>query len=87
MIQPIDDWFENRRLSLAFEARVGKGKLMVCSVDLDTDMAKRPVARQLKNSLLTYMNSTQFNPVEAVGIDKIEQLFQPETTLGLTTKQ
>lgn len=31
LIQPIDTWFENRRLALAFEAKCGNGKLMVCS--------------------------------------------------------
>ena len=87
LIQPIDDWFESRRLSLAFEAKVGKGKLMVCSVDLDTDLANRPSARQLKYSLLTYMNSNKFNPIEEVSLDKIEQLFQAESTLDQSSKK
>lgn len=81
LIQPIDTWFENRRLSLAFEGRVGKGKLMVCSVDLDTDIIKRPSTRQLKYSLLTYMNSNQFNPSNELAIDQVKQLFQEETSL------
>ncbi len=34
IIQPIDTWFENRRLALAFEAKTDGGKLMVCSIDL-----------------------------------------------------
>ncbi|WP_373512903.1 sugar-binding domain-containing protein [Persicitalea sp.] len=87
LIQPIDDWFESRRLSLAFEAKVGRGKLMVCSVDLDTDIDDRPSARQLKYSLLNYMNSKKFNPVEEVTLDKIEQLFQKESTLDQLTKK
>ncbi|GAB3992174.1 glycoside hydrolase family 2 TIM barrel-domain containing protein [Spirosoma daeguense] len=81
LIQPIDTWFENRRLSLAFEGRVGKGKLMVCSVDLDTDIAQRPSARQLKHSLLNYMNSKQFQPNNELNPEQIQQLFQKETTL------
>ncbi len=87
LIQPIDDWFKNRRLSLVFEAQVGRGKLMVCSVDLDTDIANRPSARQLKYSLLTYMNSNKFNPTEEVSLDKVEQLFQKELTLDASTKK
>ena len=87
LIQPIDTWFENRRLSLAFEGRVGKGKLMVCSVDLDTDIAQRPSTRQLKYSLLSYMNSKQFNPPNALDIEQIKQLFQEETSLALPTKK
>src|SRR5450759_1545316 len=34
LIQPIDTWFENRRLALAFEIKTDGGKLMVCSIDL-----------------------------------------------------
>ena len=37
LIQPIDTWFENRRLALAFESRTGGGKLLVCSIDLRTN--------------------------------------------------
>lgn len=87
LIQPIDDWFENRRLSLAFETRVGRGKLMVCSVDLETDIAQRPSARQLKYSLLTYMNSDRFKPDEEVSIERVGQLFQAETSLAVPAKQ
>ncbi|MBD2753020.1 beta-galactosidase [Spirosoma sp. BT704] len=81
LIQPIDTWFENRRLSLAFEGRVCKGKLMVCSVDLETDIARRPSTRQLKYSLLNYINSNQFNPTNELAIDQVKQLFQEETSL------
>ena len=34
IVQPIDTWFEARRLGLVFEARVAGGKLLVCSMDL-----------------------------------------------------
>jgi hypothetical protein len=87
LIQPIDDWFQNRRLSLAFEVRVGKGKLIVCSVDLDSSMSERTSARQLKYSLLKYMNSKAFNPTEALSTVQIGQLFQQESTLGASTKK
>ena len=87
LIQPIDTWFENRRLSLAFEARVGKGKLMVCSIDLETDIAKRPPARQLKYSLLNYMNSNQFKPTQDVSVEQLKSLFQRELTLDASAKK
>ncbi|GAB2564050.1 glycoside hydrolase family 2 TIM barrel-domain containing protein [Spirosoma aerophilum] len=78
LIQPIDTWFENRRLSLAFEGKVGKGKLMVCTIDLENDLAKRPVARQLKYSLLQYMNSSKFTPVQQLDLDNVRSLFSEE---------
>jgi len=62
LIQPIDTWFENRRLALAFEATTGKGKLLVCSIDLQESLDKRPVSRQLLYAVLQYMNSPAFNP-------------------------
>ena len=43
IVQPIDTWFSNRRLGLAFEARVAGGKLMVCSIDLHHDLAASPL--------------------------------------------
>lgn len=74
VIQPIDTWFENRRLALAFEGKVGKGKLLVCSVDLETDLDNRPSTRQLKYSLLRYMNSDRFNPEQALDTSLVRQL-------------
>ena len=62
IVQPIDDWHQNRRLGLLFEAKVNDGRLMVCSADLRTDMQQRPAARQFLRSLLAYMASDQFDP-------------------------
>jgi hypothetical protein len=62
LIQPIDTWFENRRLALAFESKTNGGKLMVCSVDLMDISDDRLVSKQLLYSILRYMNSAQFNP-------------------------
>jgi hypothetical protein len=67
IVQVIDDWFTNRRLGLAFEARVGAGRLVVCSIDLRDVPNLNPVARQFRHSLLRYMRSEKFEP--AVGID------------------
>ena len=76
IIQVIDDWNTNRRLSLVFEARVAGGKLLVCSIDLRSDLDKRPVARQLLHSLLAYVNSKVFNPKMPCDIALLEKLFQ-----------
>jgi hypothetical protein len=71
LIQPIDTWFENRRLALAFEARTGKGKILVCSIDLKDKLEERPVSEQLLVSMLKYMNSDSFNPKVEVDPGKI----------------
>jgi hypothetical protein len=74
LIQPIDTWFENRRLALAFESKTGNGKLLVCSIDLKNKMEERPVSQQLLISLLKYMNSSAFNPPVEVSITSIREL-------------
>jgi hypothetical protein len=75
LIQPIDTWFENRRLALAFESKTANGKLIVCSIDLKSKMEDRPVSKQLLISLLNYMNSPLFNPQTEVGVNNIKELF------------
>jgi hypothetical protein len=74
LIQPIDTWFENRRLALTFEARSNNGKLMVCSIDLNNISDERLVSKQLLVSVLNYMNSEMFNPRVEVDINKIKEL-------------
>jgi hypothetical protein len=74
IIRPIDTWFENRRLALAFETKTGGGKLMVCSVDLKELPEERIVSKQLLKSMLDYMNSEAFNPQVEIGLTKIKEL-------------
>lgn len=72
LVQPIDTWFENRRLGLLFEASVGSGKLLVCSIDLRSDLDNRLVARQMRHSLLRYMSGEQFRPQHALDESAIQ---------------
>jgi len=76
LVQLIDTWFENRKLALAFEARCGGGKIMVCSINLTDNLEKRPSSRQLLYSMLKYMNSEAFNPDVEVDARKIEGLME-----------
>jgi hypothetical protein len=74
LIQPIDTWFENRRLALAFEVKTNGGKLLVCSIDLKNISEDRLASKQLMTSILNYMNSELFNPKVEVDINKIREL-------------
>ena len=89
LIQPIDTWFLNRRLAVLFEAKVGKGKLMVCSADLQSNLNERPAARQLFFSLTKYMLSDKFNPKYKVDYSIIKELFEKKKreVIDLHTKQ
>jgi hypothetical protein len=75
LVQPIDTWFLNRRLAMIFEAKVGKGKLIVSSANLTTDMKDMPSANQLYYSLQKYMASAQFNPKYEVDFNTIKDIF------------
>jgi hypothetical protein len=76
-VQVIDDWFTNRRLGLVFEARVGKGRLLVTSIDLERDLDGNPVARQMRHSLLRYAASDRFAPQVEVTADAVRALVTP----------
>jgi hypothetical protein len=70
----IDDWFSVRRLAYVFEAKVGKGKLLACSIDLKTGMDKRPAARQLLKSLLDYAESPKMDPQTMLNPEQVQSL-------------
>jgi hypothetical protein len=71
IVQPIDDWNRNLRLSMLFECRVGKGKLMVTSFDL-SDKAEQITAKALRKSVLNYMASLKFNPRNRVTMEELD---------------
>ncbi|MEA4917685.1 sugar-binding domain-containing protein [Proteiniphilum sp.] len=75
VVSLIDDWFKNRRLGLLFEAKVGKGKLMVCSSSLERDPIQYPAAAQFRQSILEYMSSDKFNPQKELQPELIRGLF------------
>ena len=74
LVQPIDTWFLGRRLAQLFEAKVGKGKLMVTSLNLNPENG--PASAQLNHSLLKYMNSSSFNPKDELDAAVIMELFE-----------
>ncbi|WP_373524170.1 sugar-binding domain-containing protein [Aquiflexum sp.] len=62
LVRVVDNFVTNRTLSILFETKVGEGKLIFSSIDLDTDLENRLAANQLRESLENYMNSESFNP-------------------------
>lgn len=71
IVRMVDNFYKNRNLGLLFEAKVGEGKLLFCSSDLADNLDSRPVARQLRYSLMEYMHSVQFVPSEEVPFERI----------------
>ncbi len=62
IVQPIGDFHFGWKLGTVFELRVGTGQLLVCGYDVSSRLEQRPAARQLRTSLLAYMNSPAFAP-------------------------
>jgi hypothetical protein len=76
IVQMIPDWNHNNRIGLIFEAKVGRGSLLVTSIDLTTRMANRPVARQMRYSLEKYAAGPGFHPLDSVSVQSINRLFK-----------
>jgi len=74
VVQVIDNFDRNHKLGLIFECSVGRGKLLVCSIDLPR-LLHLPEARQLYTSLLAYVNSKEFNPKAAFKPELVANLF------------
>ncbi len=73
IVQPIDDWNRNLRLSMLFECQVGSGKLMVTSLDLsDKGVAEQITAAALRKSVLQYMSSEKFKPKSKLTMAELE---------------
>lgn len=75
LVRVVDDWNKNRNLALMFEAKVGKGKLLVSGADLMTDLEHRPAARQMRRSLEEYMAGTRFRPAQNADLQRLMKAF------------
>jgi len=60
-LQVIDGIDRNHKLGLILEAKVGKGRLVICTIDLP-GLQEYPEARQLLSSIHRYMGSSTFKP-------------------------
>lgn len=73
IIKGIDNFANNRRLAYAFEGKVGRGRLLLTSMNL---LAKTqyPEARQMIFSLVQYMCSKNFMPRTELPLEAISSL-------------
>jgi hypothetical protein len=74
LIQVIDGFDRNHKLGLVWEARVGKGRLLVCSIDLPALQA-HPEARQFLFSMVRYVGSESFRPERTIAAGNVRGLF------------
>ncbi len=74
LVWMIDDWNRNYKLAALFECKVGKGRLLVSAADLETNLESRPVAAQLRQSIINYMSSELFTPDVAISEKQLMSL-------------
>ena len=76
IVQPIDTWHVSRKLGMLIEARVLNGRVLMTTMDITRDLEHRPVARQLRTSILEYMQSDRFLPVIRLEPQTLTNLFE-----------
>ncbi len=75
LVQVIDNFARNQKLGNLFEARVDRGRLMVCTMDLSTRLDQRPAARQFLAGLYSYLASERFQPAQELQLPTLDKLF------------
>ena len=76
----IDKFNRNDLPAAIFEARVGAGRLLVCTLDISGDLDERIAARQLRRSILDYMAGNDFHPRRRIDLAQLKNLFVTSPT-------
>ena len=77
-MQPIDTWHVSRKCGMIIEANVLGGRLLMTTIDITSRLNTRLVARQLRKSIINYMNSDAFKPAITVDESIIRNLYENE---------
>jgi len=70
------------RVAFLSEARVGKGKLLLCGLNIRPNLdGARPEAVYLLDRLLRYLASAEFNPTIEISLERIDDIRVPYTEM------
>jgi hypothetical protein len=75
LVQVVDNFARNDKLGNVFEARVGNGALLVCTLNLGN--GKTPEAAQFLRSLYAYSSSDAFRPAFELTTSCLDLLLAP----------
>lgn len=81
LVQVIPNFFNNHKLTSLFESKVLNGKLMICSINIQSNLENRPAAACLRRSILEYMGGQYFNPPQGINLDTLYKIFSTEEEL------
>jgi hypothetical protein len=76
IVQTIDAFSRNQKLGLIFEAKVGSGRLLVCSANLSGDLD--PMRRQMRASLIRYLSAPTPSSLTKISETELLDLFQED---------
>ena len=74
-VQPIDTWHVSRKLGMVVEANVLGGRLLMTTMDITSNLDRRPVARQMRKAIISYMQSADFRPSLTLDAQVITDFF------------
>lgn len=72
-LQVIDGIDRNHKLGLILEAKVGNGKLLICTIHLP-ELQQHPEARQLLACIQNYVRSDQFAPETELSVAQLKEI-------------
>lgn len=79
IVQVIDNVERNHKLGIVMEWKIGKGKLLLCMVNLDDIIQqKHPENSAFYKSLLDYMRSDDFKPKYEISVADLQQKLSAE---------
>ncbi len=71
----VDKFNRNALPAGIFEAKVGNGRLLVCTLDITSDLDSRAAARQLRRSIFDYVAGDKFQPACQLSPSDLKKLF------------
>ena len=71
----VDKFNRNALPAGIFEARVGNGRLMVCTLDIANHLDSRIAARQLRRSIFEYVSGDKFQPAGQLSPSDLKKPF------------
>ena len=88
IVQVIPNFYNNHKLGNLLEANIGKGKLILCTYNLNINSETTIETKQLRQSILAYMESDNFTPKYTLSMDEVKTLFISEEarTTNLSNK-
>ena len=75
IVQPVPDLHYSTSIGMLFELKVGQGRLMVCGLNLSD--RKKPEVNAVRSSIISYMESGDFNPSAQIELEKFSDAFAP----------